>query len=427
MRRLTILMALVALAMVASPMAALPITLAEEVDFQATMALNVDEPLRGSNVTVTVTIVDLHGLEDNETAYGVLEVLYDGEPLETRDVNDPSDENVTVNRDNVTIAFNSSVDQWVFGFTWIPVKEGNASLEVVLDVPGDTDTGNNEFSQSFDVGKASGLAAGETSTVATIVGVLALVLFFGVIIASVLGWIPQDRLPVQPALILATFIIMGIAFIGGTYDDNVEAFGLSALASKIIIHPITALIAGFLVAGALEAAGAFEAAADGLQRMEGFKTKGGVPLFGIVGTVVLLTNLPTIIAMPCGRILAAALMPAALFFGVRVARAYQMPLLVSVVVFPFIVNAAASCGPSLIGGIGTIGEGLARLDTGSLSDAQQIGIILATGVCALVMRFVTVSVPPDLAEEEEERLEEERRQAEKEKQAFKEPAGGMQP
>jgi hypothetical protein len=122
-------------------------------------------------------------------------------------------------------------------------------------------------------------------------------------------------------------------------------------------------------------------------------------------------------------------MPAALFFGVRVARSFQMPLLVSVVVFPFIVNAAASCGPSLIGGIGTIGEGLAALPAGSLSDAQQIGIILATGVCAMVMRFVTVAVPPDLAEEEEERLEAERKAAEKEGKVLPDdqPAGGARP
>ena len=45
------------------------------------------------------------------------------------------------------------------------------------------------------------------------------------------------------------------------------------------------------------------------------------------------------------------------------------------------------------------------------------------------MRFVTVSVPPDLAEEEEERLEAERREAEKAKQVFPEekPAGGVRP
>jgi uncharacterized membrane protein (DUF2068 family) len=238
---------------------------------------------------------------------------------------------------------------------------------------------------------------------------------------------------VQPALILTTFIIMGLAYLGSTTDDSVAHFNLTQLSSTIIIHPITALIAGFLVAGALEAAGAFEAAADGLQRMEGFKGlwifKTKTPWFGIVGVVIVLTNLPTIIAMPCGRILAAALMPAALFFGIRVAKSFQHPALVSVVVFPFIVNAAASCGPSLIGGIGTIGEGLAALPAGSLSDAQQIGIILATGVCALMMRFVTVAVPPDLAEEEEERLEAERKAAEKEKDLFPDnkPAGGVKP
>ncbi len=371
------------------------------VDLDASMSIDTEKPLKGSNITVTVTVTDVGGLVDNETANGTLNVRSSAMQL----------------GDNATIAFNDTTGSVVHTFYWVPTEEGSETLTATLTIVGDTVAGNDVATITHDVGSPSGIEAGDTSSVATIVGVLALVLFFGVIIASVLGWIPQDRLPVQPALILATFIIMGLAYIGGTYDDNVEAFGLSGLASKIIIHPITALISGFLVAGALEAAGAFEAAADGLQRLEAFKTKGGAPIFGIVGTVVLLTNLPTIIAMPCGRILAAAMMPAALFFGVRVARTFQNPALVSVVVFSFIVNAAASCGPSLIGGIGTIGEGLARLPSGSLSDAQQLGIILATGVCAMVMRFVTVSIPPDLAEEEEERLAKEKA----------ETAGGMPP
>jgi hypothetical protein len=46
-----------------------------------------------------------------------------------------------------------------------------------------------------------------------------------------------------------------------------------------------------------------------------------------------------------------------------------------------------------------------------------------------MMRFVTVAVPPDLAEEEEERLEAERKAAEKEKDLFPDnkPAGGVKP
>ena len=71
-----------------------------------------------------------------------------------------------------------------------------------------------------------------------------------------------------------------------------------------------------------------------------------------------------------------------------------------------------------------IDSGIAVDETGT-----GLGIILATGVCAMVMRFVTVAVPPDLAEEEEERLAAERKAAEKEKDVFPDnrPAGGVRP
>jgi hypothetical protein len=394
-------------------LAVLALPAAAEVDLGVDFSIDSENVRTGSTITVTADVADVGGLLDTETADGTLTLNADAEELGSE-----------------TFSFNNTTGMMTFEFEWVPLGKGDVTVTAVIDVPGDTDTSNNAASETFEVKDPSGTEVGELSGTALMIGAVSLILFFGVIIASVLGIIPQDRLPVQPALILTTFIIMGLAYIGSTQDDSVAHFNLTQLSSTIIIHPITALIAGFLVAGALEAAGAFEAAADGLQRMEGFKTKGSTtPIFGIVGVVVILTNLPTIIAMPCGRILAAALMPAALFFGVRVARSYQMPLLVSVVVFPFIVNAAASCGPSLIGGIGTIGEGLAALPPGSLSDAQQIGIILATGVCALVMRFVTTAVPPDLAEEEEERLEAERKAAEKEKDVFpdQKPAGGASP
>jgi hypothetical protein len=116
--------------------------------------------------------------------------------------------------------------------------------------------------------------------------------------------------------------------------------------------------------------------------------------------VTLLINLPTIIAMPCGRILAAALMPAALGLGYKVAKRLGDPRMVGVIVFAFIVNAAASCGPSPLGGIGLLGEGLAKLPLASLSDPQQTGIIIATGVCALVMKFVTPLFPADMKEKD---------------------------
>jgi hypothetical protein len=239
-----------------------------------------------------------------------------------------------------------------------------------------------------------------------LIGLIALILFFAVIVASLLGFIPQDRLPIQSALVLMTFVISAIALVGHMIDDSIGQIGFIDLLGMIIIHPITALAAGFLAAGALEVAGAFDAAADALTRLEQLKIK-GVVVFGIPGTVTLLINLPTIIAMPCGRILAAALMPAALGLGYKVAKRLGDPRRVGVIVFAFIVNAAASCGPSPLGGIGLLGEGLAKLPLASLSDPQQTGIIIATGVCALVMKFVTPLFPADMKKEDIKKKDEE--------------------
>jgi hypothetical protein len=238
-----------------------------------------------------------------------------------------------------------------------------------------------------------------------IIGLIALILFFAVIVASLLGFIPQDRLPIQSALVLTAFVIAVLAYVGHLLDPSIQQIGFVDLLGQIIIHPITALAAGFLAAGALEVAGAFDAAADALSRLEQLKIK-SVVIFGTPGTVMLLINMPTIIAMPCGRILAAALMPAALGLGYKVAKRIGDPRMVGVIVFAFIVNAAASCGPSPLGGIGLLGEGLAKLPLASLSDPQQTGIIICTGVCALVMKFVTPLFPADLKKKDKKKKEE---------------------
>jgi len=213
-----------------------------------------------------------------------------------------------------------------------------------------------------------------------VLGLIGLVMFFGVLIASLKGWIPQDVLPVQSALVLTAFVLVIIAFLFGT------PIGIKDLMANIFLHPITALIGGFLVAGALEASGAFKAAINILERLA--KT----PL-GLTGTVVVLVNMPTIFAMPCGRILAAALMPAAILFGFTLAKVKKDTLLASIVVFGFIVNAAASCGPSPLGGIGMIGEGMGGYPLGSFINAQQIGIMMITAVAMISIRFVYRILP----------------------------------
>ncbi|OYT26784.1 MAG: hypothetical protein B6U97_02975 [Candidatus Altiarchaeales archaeon ex4484_96] len=220
-----------------------------------------------------------------------------------------------------------------------------------------------------------------------LLGLFGLLVFFGVIIASLKEWIPQDVLPVQSALILTTLFLVVIAALFG------QPINLKELSANIYIHPITALLAGFLVAGALEAAGAFKAAIDILERLA------ETPL-GLPGTVVILVNMPTIFAMPCGRILAAALIPAALLFGYELARVRETPLLVSVVIFGFIVNAAASCGPSPLGGIGTMGEGMGGYDIGSLANAQQVGIMVITAVAMVSIKLIYRILPGETIIEE---------------------------
>jgi len=215
-----------------------------------------------------------------------------------------------------------------------------------------------------------------------VLGLIGLVMFFGVLIGSLKGWIPQDVLPVQSALVLTAFVLVIIAFLFGT------PIGIKDLMANIFLHPITALIGGFLVAGALEASGAFKAAINILEKL----TK--TPL-GLTGTVVVLVNMPTIFAMPCGRILAAALMPAAILFGFTLAKVKKDTLLASIVVFGFIVNAAASCGPSPLGGIGMIGEGMGGYPLGSFINAQQIGIMMITAVAMISIRFVYRILPDE--------------------------------
>ena len=118
-----------------------------------------------------------------------------------------------------------------------------------------------------------------------------------------------------------------------------KTFQPAQLLAATTLHPITATVAGFLLAGAVEAGGGFAAAGRLLSSL-------GKGFLGLSGTVVLLVNIPTIFAMPCGRIWAATLIPAAMMFGFDLARQQKNLAVVPIIVFGLIVNASASCAPS---------------------------------------------------------------------------------
>jgi hypothetical protein len=105
--------------------------------------------------------------------------------------------------------------------------------------------------------------------------------------------------------------------------------------------------------------------------------------------------MPTIMPMPCGRILAAALMLGVFLFATALADSFDLGvdsnargIMISALVAGFIVNAAASCGPSTLGGIGGIGEGNLGLPIGRSARAQSAGILIATGICTLIIAIV---------------------------------------
>jgi hypothetical protein len=80
-------------------------------------------------------------------------------------------------------------------------------------------------------------------------------------------------------------------------------------------------------------------------------------------------------------------------FGEKIADVFEITgnekaIIISTLLAAFIVNAAASCGPSPLGGIGGIGEGNMGIEIGSSGKSQCAGIIVATGVCALVIAVI---------------------------------------
>ena len=192
------------------------------------------------------------------------------------------------------------------------------------------------------------------------IGYVTLAVLFVCVLGPLFRVIP---LPLQTILVLGTLFNLLI----GSLALAIHGEGLAAILSlptqvhgNIILLPIMALLSGFLMAGALEHSGAFGALRDIVARVQ------RTPL-GLAGAAVLISQIPTIFAMPCGRIQAAALMPVIMGLGpegIGLLGKRQMVVFVGA----FAVNSAASCGPSQIGGVGQIGEGILPTKTSLFLD-----------------------------------------------------------
>lgn len=219
---------------------------------------------------------------------------------------------------------------------------------------------------------------------APLIGYISLGIFLVALIGAVFGIF--GKTPITTVLLVATIVIMLLA-----------RLSIRQVIAGIILHPITALVAGFLMAGSLAISGGFDALSSLLIWLSEFKIA-GIGL-GVAGMIALFVQLETIMPMPCGRILAAALLPIIVAMGPASDWVQASGLLtynqLAIVLAAFIVNAAASCGPSPIGGIGTISEGMVRSEIGYLRSAQSYGILVGmTPLAAVVMRFLVLNPNP---------------------------------
>lgn len=223
-------------------------------------------------------------------------------------------------------------------------------------------------------------------------GYITLSIFVGLMLLTLFGYI---RTPVQTVLVLSTVLCL---IIGGVF--KYIAYGWDAVAllpneflGGIILHPITALLTGLFLAGGLKASGGFEA----LKALLGYLRRSPI---GLVGTLVILINLPVISSLPCGRILAAALLPLLFTFGFEGGMGILTKSQLIVLIGAFTRNSMGSCGPSPIGGVGQIAEGFLgsffpTASDGILRAPQAFALMLGTAIVALFLKFVSQKLYPN--------------------------------
>ena len=172
------------------------------------------------------------------------------------------------------------------------------------------------------------------------------------VVTMVLTLFKKINLPVQTVLVLVSLVclVFGAVVRWVVEGPNSAILLPNEMIGGIILHPITALLGGLFLAGALTATNGFDALKVIINKLE--KTP-----IGLVGTLVIIINLPVIASLPCGRIIAAALLPLLFAFGYEGGMGLLTKTQLVVLIGAFTRNAMGSCGPSPIGGVGQIGEG----------------------------------------------------------------------
>lgn len=215
------------------------------------------------------------------------------------------------------------------------------------------------------------------------------------VVTMVLTLFKKINLPVQTVLVLVSLVCLVIgAIVRWIIEGPTSAILLpNEMIGGIILHPITALLGGLFLAGALTATNGFDALKVIISKLQ--KTP-----IGLVGTLVVIINLPVIASLPCGRIIAAALLPLLFAFGYEGGMGLLTKTQLVVLIGAFTRNAMGSCGPSPIGGVGQIGEGFLgaffpTASDGILRSPQAFSLFIGTAVTALFLKIISQKLYPN--------------------------------
>jgi hypothetical protein len=158
------------------------------------------------------------------------------------------------------------------------------------------------------------------------------------------------------------------------------------LMNGIILLPVTAMASGFMAAGVLAATGGFDALGIIL------KSLSAVQILGVAGMLAIFVQMQTILPLSCSRILTAALVPVLYLFGPAKFNLLTWPQL-AIVMAAYIINATTSCGPSPLGGGGTMGEGQMRAESGFIKGAYTYtSMAIMAPLAAIYMKFMNFTV-----------------------------------
>jgi len=201
--------------------------------------------------------------------------------------------------------------------------------------------------------------------------------------------------PVQTVLIAVSLICLVVGAVFRSFTEGWVGVILlpNEMIGGIILHPITALLTGLFLSGALSASGGFDALKVLINKLR--KTP-----IGLVGTLVILIQLPVIASLPCGRIIGAALLPLLFAFGFEGGMGLLTKSQLIVLIGSFARNAFGSCGPSPIGGVGQIGEGFLgaffpTASEGILRAPQAFSLMLGTALTALFLKLISMKLYPE--------------------------------